>query len=101
MDVLTTEESKEEEPEFAISCQLASKLTGTPEPGGKLLNFSMGDQKVVAIVENHAVANVDVLFHDTEEKCESKHAHKIGINATVASRETILEMQTLSKRILT
>ncbi len=59
-------------PDFAISCQLASTMTGKMQPGGKQLNFQVNEHQVTAIVENHAVTNVDVLFHEGEE-CASKH----------------------------
>ena len=71
-------------PEFAISCCLATKLVGKPQVGGKLLRFTTPDACVVAIVENHAVADVDVIFHDVEEPCESQHQHKVGIKGDAA-----------------
>lgn len=39
------------------------------------------DESFSAIVENHAVANVDVLFHAVEEECTSSHTHKVGISS--------------------
>jgi hypothetical protein len=71
-------------PEFAISCSLATKLVGKPQVGGKLLRFTTADACVVAIVENHAVADVDLIFHDVEEACESQHQHKVGIKGDAA-----------------
>ncbi len=38
-------------------------LTGKEVPGGALLDFSMEEQDIHVVVENHVVANVDVLFH--------------------------------------
>lgn len=74
-------------PEFAITCSLASKLVGRPQEGGKLLRFTFDAGCVIAIVENHAVANVDVLFHDAGETCESHHEHKVGIDGDAASQK--------------
>ena len=71
-------------PKFAISCSLATKLVGKPQVGGKLLRFTTADACVVAIVENHAVADVDLIFHDVEEACESQHQHKVGIKGDAA-----------------
>ena len=60
--------------------------------------------KVHAIVENHAVANVDVLFHDETETSASTHAHKVAINGAHAKRklcDTVKEMQRLSQTLPT
>lgn len=53
-----------------------------------------------AIVENHAVADVDTLFHDVEEESASTHAHKVGIKGAEAKQnlaDTLLEMHSLAR----
>jgi hypothetical protein len=90
------------DPAFALSCQLASELLRKDQPGGKLLNFQWDGGKVSAIVENHAVANVKVLFHAKGEECKSNHEHKVEIDATVAKqrlKDTIKEMASLSTKL--
>jgi hypothetical protein len=69
LDAAAAAEDTEIQPNFAITCHLASMLTGKDQPGGKLIAFEGG----CAIVENHAVANVDVLFHEEGEDCSSHH----------------------------
>jgi hypothetical protein len=53
-------------------------------------------------VENHAVADVNVLFHDCEEDCQSTHTHKVAIKELEAEQkmgEILLEMQALSRKL--
>jgi hypothetical protein len=80
---------------------LASALTGKEQPGGAIMKFEIGGQSVCTIVENHAVADVDVLFHAEEEECKSTHRHKIGVNAVEAKKNvkaSILEMVKLNEK---
>ncbi len=101
-DVIVAEEAAAAAPDFAITCQLALKLTGTEESGGKLLNFTTPQGKVTAIVENYAVADVDVIFHDAKEACTSTHMHKVGIDGAAATQKlaaTVMEMQEMTKRL--
>ena len=92
------------QPSFAMSCQLASLLTGKDQPGGKMLNFKVDGMEVNSIVENHAVADVNVLFHTTEEECKSTHPHKVAIDANKIDgklHEIVKEMQSLSLNLPT
>lgn len=50
------------------------------------MNFEWEQEKVSAIVENHAVSNVDVLFHCEGEECKSQHAHKVEVNVEEAAK---------------
>lgn len=104
LDLATPGDDQKDQPEFAISCQLASCLTGREEPGGKLLQFTTEEGQVSAMVENHAVANVSMLFHDQKEVCESRHEHKVGVNAEEAAknpRKALAEMKKLSQDLPT
>ncbi len=59
---------------------------------------------MAAIVENYAVADVDVIFHDVEEACTSTHVHKVAIDGAAATQKlaaTLQEMQALSKKLAT
>ena len=59
------------------------------------MNFQCDDKKVTAIVENHADANVDVLFHAKGEECKSTHPHKVGVHDDRCKRNLkalVLEM---------
>ena len=45
-----------------------------------------------------------MLFHEEKEKCKSKHAHKIGVNAEIAKHKVgdiVKEMAALSKKTVT
>lgn len=104
LDVTLKPEEEEVRPSFALTCQLASTLTGKEQPAGKMLRFSVDKNRIYAIVENHAVADLDVLFHDEMENCASTHAHKVAINGAEAKRKlgtTLKEMQQLSKTLPT
>ena len=62
----------------------------------------MKEHQVTAIVENHAVANVDILFHEEGEECPSRHLHKIGVNGVKAKanlQAVVKEMMTLTKEM--
>ncbi len=60
----------------------------------------MKEHQVTAIVENHAVANVDILFHEEGEECASRHLHKIGVNGVKANLQAVVkEMMTLTKEM--
>ncbi len=64
-----------------------------------MLNFELEGKDICAIVENHAVADVDVLFYDQDEVCNSRHAHKVGVNSVEAKanlKVVVEEMHTLS-----
>ncbi len=90
------------DPDFAISCQLATKMTGKVQPGGKQITFRVKEHQITAIVENHAVANVDVLFHEEGEECASKHLHKIGVNGVKAKtnlQAVVMEMMSLTREM--
>ncbi len=79
-------------------------MTSAQEPGGKLLSFATPQGPVTAIVENYAVADVDVVFHDVEEACTSTHTHKVAIDSAAATQKlaaTLQEMQELSKKLAT
>lgn len=89
-------------PSFAVTCQLAEALVGKEVSGGALLNFKVDGEDVCAVAENHAVADVDVLFHADGEECASKHAHKVGVDAAHAKlkvKASVLEMAQLSKQL--
>ncbi len=55
-------------------------------------------------MENHAVADVEVLFHSADEECKSHHPHKVAIDASQVKeklQEVVKEMQSLSKHLPT
>ncbi len=90
------------DPDFAISCQLATKMTGKVQPGGKQITFRVKEHQITTIVENHAVANVDVLFHEEGEECASKHLHKIGVSGVKAKtnlQAVVMEMMSLTREM--
>jgi hypothetical protein len=64
-----------------MTCALASKITGKPQPAGKELTFvSKNDEpEIKVIVENHKASTTDILFHLSTEQCNSTHRHKIGL----------------------
>ena len=64
-------------------------MTGKVQPGGKQITFRVKEHQITAIVENHAVANVDVLFHEEGEACASKHLHKIGVKGVKTTKDCI------------
>lgn len=84
-------------PLFAMSCSLASKLTGRDRPGGAIVNFEWENEKVTAIVENHAVGNVDVLFHCEGEVSNSQHEHKVEVNVGEAIKNLTGALQDMAK----
>ena len=55
---------------------LASAITKRAEPAGKILKLG----KHNCVVENHPATHCSVLFHHTDELCNSTHTHKIAID---------------------